>query len=87
MDGLLFWCNGGAKLPLELAVNGTTDEPFFLVSLASPIPNLNAIPIKMTDVKTNKVHCLHNTTILEECNAGKRKDLSVLEKLMKKYGL
>jgi hypothetical protein len=28
----LFWLQGGGKLPLEPIMNGTTDEPFFLVS-------------------------------------------------------
>lgn len=87
VDGELIWCKGGAKLPKEIAFNGTTDEPFFLVSLASPFQNLNAIPLNRSDVTTAKVHCLYSKDIFDQCKVGTRvKELTALEKLMNKYG-
>lgn len=82
----LFWCHGGTKLPLEIPVNGTTDEPFFLVSLAGPIPNLNAIMLNRFDINFDAVHCLYTKDIFEQCKAGNRtKELTALEKFMKKF--
>jgi hypothetical protein len=83
----LFWCRGGAKLPTEPAVIGAKDEPFFLVSLAGPVPNLNAIQLDRSDVNITGVQCLHGKDVYEQCEAGTRsKELSVLEKLMNKLG-
>lgn len=65
----LFWCHDGAKLPGEIAVTGTTDEPFFLASLASSIPNLNAIMLNRTEVYTIGVYCMHSKQVFEKCNA------------------
>jgi hypothetical protein len=84
---LLFWCHGGAKLPVQPTVNGTTDGPFFLASLAGPIPNLNAILLAKSYVKTARIFCLYSKDIFEQCNLGQRmKDPSAFEKLMNKFG-
>lgn len=84
MGGELFWCQGGAKLPLDVdVVNGTTEEPFFLTSLPSAVPNLNAIALDRGDVRVAKVHCLHSEDIYQQCKAGSRKkELTELEKLL-----
>lgn len=77
-----------AKIPPELPINGTTDETFFLASLASPVPNLNAFPLNRTDVTVKYVRCLYSKSILEQCEAGKRKkELTAIQKLMKKYNI
>lgn len=89
VDGELFWCNGGQKLPTEVAINGTTDEPFLLVSLADGVPNLNAIPLNRTGraIFTRLIYCMYSADIYEQCDTGKRsKELSTYEKIMKKYG-
>jgi hypothetical protein len=65
----LFWCHGGAKLPLEPVVNGTTDEPFFLMSLAGPTPNLNALALNITGLNYNTVFCVYSKDTFEECNS------------------
>jgi hypothetical protein len=83
----MFWCRGGAKLPLEPAVIGTKHEPFFLVSLAGATPTLNAIQLDRSDVNITSVQCLYGKDVFEQCSAGTRsKELSVLEKLMIKFG-
>lgn len=72
VDGELFWCRGGAKVPNEVPVNGNTEEPFFLVSLASGNPNLNAIPITNRDISPEDVCCLYSKDIFEQCKSGNR---------------
>lgn len=88
VDSELVWCHGGEKLPKEVGVNGTIDEVFFLTSLISTVPNLNAFSINRTGdgVNTTIVQCLHSNDILEQCSAGSRtKELSALQQLLKKY--
>lgn len=72
VDGDLFWCQGGAKLPPEAVVNGSTDGLFFLVSLGnSPFPTLNAIQ-HHKPTKINKLTCVYSKQIFEQCNNGIR---------------
>jgi hypothetical protein len=83
----LFWCHGGAKLPTEPAVIGTTDEPFFLVSLAGPVPNLNAVSLAKSVSRATSVYCLYSKAVEQQCRSGNRtKELSALKKIMSKYG-
>jgi hypothetical protein len=83
----LFWCNGGAKLPMKPTVNGTTDAPFFLVSLKGKIPNLNAIPLDITDgVNTTTVHCVYSRNVFQQCKTGIRRNPTELENVLKNFG-
>jgi hypothetical protein len=87
VDDELFWCHGGAKLPTLPIPNGTTDGPFFLASLAGPIPNLNAISLDRGDVRTTTVYCLYSKEIKQQCESRNRtKELSAIENLLNKYG-
>lgn len=72
VGGELFWCHGGAKLPKDVAVNGNTDEPFFLVSLASGTPNLNAISILNRDIAPDDIYCLYSKNVFDQCKTGNR---------------
>lgn len=79
----LFWCQGGGKVPLQ--VNGSTLEPFFLVSLAGPNPNLNAVPLN-SKVRISKVYCIYDASIKEKCDSGNRSSQpSLFENILSKY--
>jgi hypothetical protein len=79
----LFWCQGGGKLPMK--VNGSTDEPFFLVSLADPKPNLQAVQLNTTE-RTSVVHCIYDAHIKEKCDSGNRSTQATLfEQLLNIY--
>lgn len=84
----MFWCHGGAKLPKRPTVNGSTTEPFYLVSVASLVPNLNAISLDRNDVYTTVVQCLHSKEFFEKCRWGNRtKDQTALDKIMKEENI
>jgi hypothetical protein len=71
----LFWCHGGSRLPEDVFVVGVTDEPFFLLSLLSPIPNLYAIPFGTPEAQGHElsVACLHSNATIELCESGRNK--------------
>jgi hypothetical protein len=85
----LFWCEGGAKLPSEAVISGNTDEPFFLLSLNQPMPNLYALPLaKSLKTTLKEVYCVYNQRIVDLCSKGNRtKEPSFFDKLLKKYNL
>jgi hypothetical protein len=85
----LFWCEGGGKLPSEAVINGTMDKPFFLLSMNQSMPNLHAVSlIDSLEIVLKEVYCVYNQSIVEQCNNGNRsKELSILEKMMKKYNI
>lgn len=81
----LFWCEGGAKLPSEAVINGNMNEPFFLVSLNEPTPNLIAVNLNST-VQIFGSHCVYSQEIYELCKTGNRTiQPTFFEKLLKKY--
>lgn len=88
VDGDLFWCQGGSKLPPEVVVNGSTEGLFFLVSLGnSTIPTLYVIQ-QHESILVNTVNCVYSKQILEQCNNGKRtKELTFFEKMLIKYNI
>lgn len=88
MNGELFWCHGGKKLPTGLPIRGNTDGLFFLASFEDRNPKLQLVPLNKTHatVTSNSVHCLYSNATLKQCQDGKRKkELTALQKLMKKY--
>jgi hypothetical protein len=88
VEGELFWCHGGEKLPPEALVNGSdTAKPFFLVSLPGREPNLHAIPLN-SSVSIKGVNCLYTQEVVQLCNAGNRtKELTPVERILKQFKL
>jgi len=81
----LFWCEGNATLKVPVAVNGSTDQPFYLVSLNTSI--LQAVPLE-NDIFASTVFCLHPPEVQKLCISGNRtKELSPLDKLLAKYNI
>jgi hypothetical protein len=92
----LFWCDGGAKLPSEVVINGNMDKPFFLLSFDKSVanesmPNLHAVSIdESIDNSTTlkEAYCLYNQRIVELCKNGNRtKELSFFEQILHKYNI
>jgi hypothetical protein len=90
----LFWCEGGAKLPSEVVINGDMDQPFFLLSYDKSIlneskPNLNAVSLNASiSIKIKEAYCLYTPRIVEQCiNGNRTRELTFFEKLLKKYKL
>jgi len=84
----LFWCEGNATVAVPVAVEGNTDQPFYLVSEPSlSSTRLKAVPLD-NFVFTSKVFCLHSPEVKNQCDSGKRrKDLSPLDKLLAAYNI
>jgi len=83
----LFWCEGNATVAVPVAVNGSTSEPFLLISLPQEKPNLNAVSVG-SNMKLQIVFCLHSPEIMQNCVSGNRsKVLSPLEKFVETYDI